>query len=153
MRDVRRSVYDVRHDSRNVYDVRREVGILLRGNVVGVLVRVLLVLGASAVLNGCSQPVTTQANIIFVMTDDQPKDTMMAMPEVTGRVGNMGMTLSNAYVSESLCCPSRASVLRGQYPHNTGVLRNDPPNGGAKTFRASGKENSKNSTVATMLRR
>jgi N-acetylglucosamine-6-sulfatase len=58
----------------------------------------------------------------------------------------MGMSLSNAYVSESLCCPSRASILRGRYPHNTGVIRNGPPNGGAQTFRASGKEAS---TVAT----
>lgn len=89
-------------------------------------------------------------NILFVMTDDQPKNTMMAMPEVTGRVRDMGMTLPNAYVSESLCCPSRASVLRGQYPHNTGVVRNSLPNGGVQSFRASGKESS---TVATLLRR
>jgi N-acetylglucosamine-6-sulfatase len=88
-------------------------------------------------------------NILFVMTDDQPRDTMIAMPEVRSRVRDMGMSLPNAYVSESLCCPSRASILRGQYPHNTGVERNGPPNGGVQTFRASGKESS---TVATMLR-
>jgi len=44
-------------------------------------------------------------NILFVMTDDQPKDTMMAMPQVRTQVRDMGMSLSNAYVSESLCCP------------------------------------------------
>jgi N-acetylglucosamine-6-sulfatase len=90
---------------------------------------------------------TSRPNILFVMTDDQPKDTMMAMPQVRTRVRDAGMTLSNAYVSESLCCPSRASILRGQYPHNTGVERNGPPNGGVQTFRAS-----EGSTVATMLR-
>jgi len=49
--------------------------------------------------------VQERPNILFVMTDDQPKDTMMAMPEVRTRVRDMGMSLSNAYVSESLCCP------------------------------------------------
>ena len=85
-------------------------------------------------------------NILFVMTDDQPQGMMMAMPEVRGRVQGMGMKLSNAYVSESLCCPSRASILRGQYPHNTGVVTN----GGLPTFRASGKEGN---TVAHWLGR
>jgi N-acetylglucosamine-6-sulfatase len=86
-------------------------------------------------------------NILFVMTDDQPiRDTMGAMPEVRGRVRDMGMTLPNSYVSESLCCPSRASVLRGQYPHNTGVVTN----GGLPTFRARGEESN---TVAKWLGR
>ena len=83
---------------------------------------------------------TEQPNILFVMTDDQPKDTMLAMPEVRGRVRDRGMALPNAYVSESICCPSRASVLSGQYSHNTGVMRNDPPDGGVQTFRESGYE-------------
>jgi arylsulfatase A-like enzyme len=100
--------------------------------------------------NRAQAQTASRPNIVFVMTDDQPKDTMMAMPEVSGRVRDAGMTLSNAYVSESLCCPSRASILRGQYPHNTGVERNGPPNGGVQTFRGSGKENS---TAATLLKR
>jgi arylsulfatase A-like enzyme len=86
-------------------------------------------------------------NILPVMTDDQPiKDTMIAMPEVRERVRDMGMALPNAYVSQSLCCPSRASVLRGQYPHNTGVVTN----GGLQTFREGGKEDN---TVAHWLGR
>jgi len=91
----------------------------------------------------------SRPNILFVMTDDQPKDTMAAMPQVSRRVRDVGMTLSNAYVSESLCCPSRASILRGQYPHNTGVERNGPPDGGVQTFRESGKESV---TIATQLK-
>jgi hypothetical protein len=88
-----------------------------------------------------SEEYTTQIsrrpNILFVMTDDQPiKDTMIAMPEIRERVRDRGMTLPNAYVSESLCCPSRASILRAQYPHNTGVMRNGPPDGGVQIFHA-----------------
>ena len=90
-------------------------------------------------------------NILFVMTDDQPiQDTMAAMPEVRGRVRDMGVTLPNAYTSESVCCPARASILRGQYPHNTHVLRNGPPEGGVQTFRARGEEDN---TVAHWLGR
>ncbi len=91
-----------------------------------------------------------RANIVFVMTDDQPKNTVLAMPNVRSRIAGEGMTFSNAYVTESLCCPSRASILRGQYPHNTGVERNYAPDGGAQTFRENGKEAA---TVATELRR
>jgi hypothetical protein len=71
------------------------------------------------------------------MTDDQPiKDMMMAMPKIRGRVRDRDMRLPNAYVSESSRCPSRASILRNRYPHNTGVARNGPPEGGVQTFRA-----------------
>ena len=46
------------------------------------------------------------------------------MENLRSLITNRGMTLENAYVTQSLCCPSRASILRGQYPHNTGVTTN-----------------------------
>src|SRR5215217_6601758 len=121
--------------------------------VLGILSSLAFVLGPG-IPPARSEEYTTQTserpNILFVKTDAQPfNDTMMAMPEIRERVRDRGMTLPNAYVSESLCCPSRASILRGQYPHNTGVLRNDPPMGGAQTFRGNGKERS---TIATLLK-
>ena len=88
-------------------------------------------------------------NILFVMTDDQPKETLLAMPNVRKRVVEQGVNLTNAYVSESLCCPSRATTLRGQYPHNTQVMRNGPPQGGHQTFVARGLEDD---TVGHWLR-
>jgi N-acetylglucosamine-6-sulfatase len=104
--------------------------------------------GATDSMRKAKDQTAPRPNILFVMTDDQPKDTMIAMPEVRTRVRDMGMSLKNAYVSESLCCPSRASILRGQYPHNTGVERDGPPNGGVQTFRENGKESS---TIVTLL--
>jgi len=114
------------------------VGMLLLGSYVG----------AIDSMRKAQAQTASRPNILFVMTDDQPKDTMTAMPQVRERVRDMGATLPNAYVSESLCCPSRASILRGQYPHNTGIERNGPPNGGVQDFKASGKEKD---TVATRL--
>ncbi len=54
----------------------------------------------------------------------------------TGRLlGDAGTTFSRYHVTQPLCCPSRASFLTGQYPHNNGVLDNLPPYGyGAMDF-------------------
>jgi N-acetylglucosamine-6-sulfatase len=57
----------------------------------------------------------TRPNIVFVMTDDMPPNLLTRMPHVRDRIKAQGLTLSNAYVSQSLCCPSRATILRGQY--------------------------------------
>ena len=96
-----------------------------------------------------TQTVSGRPNIVFVLTDDQHKNTLTAMPNVRDRLQAMGTTFDNAYVTQSLCCPSRASILRGQYPHNTGIEANGPPEGGAEKFRNSGKESA---TIATRLR-
>jgi hypothetical protein len=36
------------------------------------------------------------------------------------------LRIDNAYVTYSLCCPSRATILRDQYPHNHNILGNAP---------------------------
>lgn len=41
-----------------------------------------------------------------------------------------------------LCCPSRSCILRGQYPHNTQILGNQPPRGGFERFHELGNEES-----------
>jgi N-acetylglucosamine-6-sulfatase len=100
---------------------------------------------ALVVLNTQVKPSVAQVqerpNILFIMTDDQPDNTMLAMPNVRDRVRDMGRRFTNAYVSESLCCPSRATTFTGQYPHNTRVMRLGPPQGGVQTYREMGYEN------------
>jgi len=64
------------------------------------------------------------------MTDDQTLDEMRVLPKTQALLGQRGTTFANSFVSNSLCCPSRATFLTGQYPHNHGVLLNSGPNGG-----------------------
>jgi arylsulfatase A-like enzyme len=67
-------------------------------------------------------------NVIVVMTDDQSND-MLGLGGVVNRIGGRGTTFRNSYASFPLCCPSRATLLTGQYSHNHGVVRTDLPNG------------------------
>ena len=50
---------------------------------------------------------------MLIVTDDQRWDTLSGMPGVRRLLGARGMTFENAFVSNSLCCPSRASILTG----------------------------------------
>ncbi|TMB13222.1 MAG: sulfatase [Deltaproteobacteria bacterium] len=94
-------------------------------------------------------------NLLIILSDDQRWDTVDAMHESPGRPGpvmpivtselvNSGVTFTHGYVTTALCCPSRTSILTGQYSHDTGVHDNSPPDGGAEVFDDS-------STLATWL--
>jgi N-acetylglucosamine-6-sulfatase len=56
------------------------------------------------------------------------------MPNVRRLLGMHGVTFQNAFVTTSLCCPSRASILTGLYSRHTGVYENESPGGGATAF-------------------
>lgn len=86
-------------------------------------------------------------NIVFVLTDDLSWDLVDYMPNVK-RLQREGVTFSNYVVTDSLCCPSRASILTGKYPHNTGIYRNTGSDGGFLAFRDRGQERA---TFATAL--
>ncbi|HST54999.1 MAG TPA: sulfatase [Solirubrobacteraceae bacterium] len=86
-------------------------------------------------------------NIVFVLTDDLASNLVRFMPHVLS-MERQGATFSNYFVTDSLCCPSRASILSGRFPHNTRVVGNGPPFGGYQVFHARGEEQR---TFATQL--
>jgi N-acetylglucosamine-6-sulfatase len=92
--------------------------------------------------------VDSRPNIVFVMTDDLDERSMEDLPGIRDIMGSKGTTFENAYVTNSLCCPSRVTILRGQYPHNHRILGNSPPEGGEPKFRNLGLDKS---TIATWL--
>ena len=69
----------------------------------------------------------TRPNIVVVMTDDQTLEQMSALPEVRRLIGTQGVKFKRFYVTDPLCCPSRATFLTGQYAHNTGVISDSGP--------------------------
>ena len=69
-------------------------------------------------------------NIVVVMSDDQTVESLRAMPKTQRLLGGEGVTFTNSFASNPVCCPSRATFLTGRYAHNHGVLRNSQPQGG-----------------------
>ncbi len=77
----------------------------------------------------------TPPNILFVMVDDLPPDAVFSdrfpfleTPNID-RLASEGAVFDRAYVTTSLCAPSRASILTGTYAHVHGVIsnaKNDP---------------------------
>lgn len=69
-------------------------------------------------------------NLVFVMTDDQRWDSLGCMGHPFLKTPNLdrlareGAHCVNTFVTTSLCSPSRASILSGQYAHQHGVLDN-----------------------------
>jgi arylsulfatase A-like enzyme len=81
-------------------------------------------------------------NFVFILADDMRKDDLKYMSKTRTLIGSQGMTFNNAYVPLASCCPSRASVLRGQYVHNHQVWASVPngPNSGWEGWRVQGHE-------------
>jgi N-acetylglucosamine-6-sulfatase len=87
-------------------------------------------------------------NIVFILADDLDAAAAAQMSKVKSLITDQGTDFRHHYVSLSLCCPSRTTTLRGQFSHNTGIFKNDLPDGGFGAFYAKGEESS---TVATWL--
>jgi arylsulfatase A-like enzyme len=95
-----------------------------------------------------AQGATRPPNIVVVLTDDLDAAQMVNVPRLTGLLGDQGVSFANYFDTVSLCCPSRTSILRGQYTHNHDITSNQPPTGGFARAHALGLESS---TIATWL--
>ena len=115
---------------------------------VSVLVVLLSTNGFLKEERGAKAQTAGRPNIVFVMTDDLDELAMEQLGGIRQVMGSNGTTFENAYVTFSLCCPSRATFLRGQYPHNHDILGNALPQGGEVKFRNLGLDKS---TIATWL--
>ena len=83
-------------------------------------------------------------DVVLIVTDDQRFDTLKAMPIVSERLAVPGVTFPDMFVVNPLCCPSRASILTGDYSHTHLVYRQAPPFGRFEWF-------DDRSTLATWL--
>jgi N-acetylglucosamine-6-sulfatase len=91
-------------------------------------------------------------NVVVIMTDDLDEDSMRVLldhdlvPNIEHDIYGRGVVFRRSFVSNSVCCPSRATFLTGQYSHSNGVLtsKGRDPNGGVDALDDS-------STLATWL--
>src|ERR1044072_7436520 len=66
-------------------------------------------------------------NLIFIMSDDHAAHAISAYGSRVNQTPNIdrlareGMLMRNVFVTNSICTPSRATILTGQYSHLNGV--------------------------------
>ncbi|HZT14952.1 MAG TPA: sulfatase [Gaiellaceae bacterium] len=68
-------------------------------------------------------------NVVLILSDDERLDGDDVMRNVHRLLMHHGVTFDDYHVTTSLCGPSRASILTGDYSHHTGVLTNFGPHG------------------------
>ncbi len=98
---------------------------------------VLMAIGLA--LAGCGS--TERPNFIYIMTDDHAAHMLSAYGSKIASTPNLdriaegGILFENAFVTNSLCAPSRAVLLSGKYSHKNGQLSNrDSFDGSQQTF-------------------
>lgn len=63
-------------------------------------------------------------NVLVIITDDQ-RGGLEVMPKTRRHLVNGGTKFTHAFPTTPLCCPSRATIMTGQYAHNHGVHSNE----------------------------
>jgi N-acetylglucosamine-6-sulfatase len=106
------------------------------------------VAGSNAPAAAPFERAAARPNIVLILADDQRVDQLSRMPIVQARLVEQGVSFPNAFVVDPLCCPARATILRGQYSHTTRIYGIVQPYGGAVVFNQLGLQRS---TIATWL--
>jgi len=87
-------------------------------------------------LGNAFQGRSTQApNILLIFTDDQTTESYSYMPFLKQK-RSQAHVFRHYIHAMSMCCPSRASMFTGMYPHNTNVEGNKAPDGGYARFKS-----------------
>jgi arylsulfatase A-like enzyme len=95
-----------------------------------------------------AQSSPARPSIVLILTDDEDLAAHAHLPKTQALLEEQGTSFANYFATYPLCAPSRATVLRGQYPHNHRIEGNVQPVGGYEKFEALGHGAS---TVATWL--
>jgi arylsulfatase A-like enzyme len=87
----------------------------------------------SAVCLLASQVHAAPPNVVLIISDDQAWTDygFMHHPHIQtphlDRLASQSLTFTRGYVPDSLCRPSLATMVTGLYPHQHGIVGNDPP--------------------------
>ena len=62
---------------------------------------------------GNIQTALAEPDYVFILVEDMRKDELKYMPKTRALLAQRGISFNNAYVSNALCCPSRATIMLG----------------------------------------
>ena len=87
-----------------------------------------------SLFSSCSKPIepsnNSRPNIIFIMSDDHAAQAISCYGSRINETPNLdriaknGIRMDRVYCTNSICAPSRASILTGKFSHQNGVLNN-----------------------------
>jgi N-acetylglucosamine-6-sulfatase len=101
----------------------RNVGVVAQRRSAVVVVLLVLVAGVVTVaVSARSSHASSRPNVVVIEVDDMRSSEMQYMTQTLALL--QGTTFSQSYVSTSMCCPSRAAFLSGQYTQNNLVTNN-----------------------------
>ncbi len=83
---------------------------------------------------------STHPNVVLITADDMRADDLRYMPHTNRLLSVRGTTFGQALSNYPLCCPARATIVSGEYPHNNGVKGNAYPYGGHRVWYESGAD-------------
>ena len=75
----------------------------------------------------------SRRNLVFIMSDQQRRDSLGCYGSEWAQTPNLdalassGHVFENAYVTQAVCTPARASIMTGLYPHTAGPIVNKLP--------------------------
>src|SRR6188508_3189165 len=87
----------------------------------------LVLLAWSNVLIEPTRADAPRPNILFIFSDDHAEHAISAYGSKVNKTPNLdrlaadGVRFTNSFVTNSICTPSRATLLTGQYSHLNGV--------------------------------
>ena len=88
--------------------------------------KIILIFGCVSILLSCSSKTDSKPNVIIILADDAGYSDFGFMGSDEIKTPNLdqlaldGVTFNNAYVSASVCSPSRAGLLTGMYQQRFG---------------------------------
>jgi arylsulfatase A-like enzyme len=95
------------------------------------LLSLLLALGCASKQPTAAAAVRKPLNIVYIVSDDHAAHALSCYGSAINRTPNLdalasqGIRLDRAFVTNSLCGPSRACILTGKYSHVHGFMEND----------------------------
>lgn len=118
--------------------VRREITTVMKAGsssfcrmYVSCFCQVLIVLACCSCDTATAPESNRKPNLVFILADEQRFDTSEPygnndiMTPHLNALGRAGIVFRNAYVSQPVCSPARATLLTGLYPHTHGVTNNN----------------------------